>query len=790
MTRFINFDEQFFDNSTGAPVALGTVYFGQPNQDPKTNPKAPVDENGVDLDPIQALTSSGKFVQDINFPAGESYSYIVEDADNNQIDEQQEVSGSDSVSGEDGSSKVGYLPGGTGAVPTNVQDKLREFVSIEDFGAIGNDATNNFTAIDLCNDYCTLIGATMWIPDGIFLCNSQVAITCDVDGVGTIKTGTQIGNGRQGVFSLEANKTIRNISFNCNSLSAAITCQTAASSYATIENVKADLAYRAALGTDALGTAEIVGVTIRGCHITNTGQGEPDFGDGILAVQAKDWIIDGNTIDGFTRIGIVTEGNSDPTEYSTNPIITNNVILNGQSGTPTLPLAGIWCENTNGGTITGNNIDNIVNSTVPWEAYGITIGGFRSGAPTPVNQFVIRDNKINDVRTGIKEGGGLVEGNSITNFRVGMDIGSGGVNTHLQKRFFKNNYMGDATFVFTKDGYYDGVGSTNPPNCLFLLRADGNSEIVIDGLELENIDRGSEATISDIFVTNQLGPTDPAKTTISADVSDNSFNDSAASFSSAVGDTIVTSGFVDPANNGRFLVTSATASKLIVTEGTLNTEAAGASVTIDRPDTFKSLEVKNVKYDQDLVYRCETANRVRRVLFENCPVGMALGARIRAWDEIRYKECDMSRNIPSAAADFTIRCDKLIIEGNRTMFGGNVTTSGFTTGLNGVILRILDNDAGPDFGNRAFKLQIGSFVHVTNNTLNGYSTALVETIAANTCKANFVGNNLINNNGGALIVVNNATDTVAINSTTKDDATATFTNPGGGTVTEANTVTL
>jgi len=46
-----------------------------------------------------------------------------------------------------GSSLVGYLPAGTGAVATTVQAKLQQTVSPEDFGAVGNGVTNDTTAL-------------------------------------------------------------------------------------------------------------------------------------------------------------------------------------------------------------------------------------------------------------------------------------------------------------------------------------------------------------------------------------------------------------------------------------------------------------------------------------------------------------------------------------------------------------------------------------------------------------------------------------------------------------------
>jgi hypothetical protein len=67
--------------------------------------------------------------------------------------------------------------------------------------------------------------------------------------------------------------------------------------------------------------------------------------------------------------------------------------------------------------------------------------------------------------------------------------------------------------------------------------------------------------------------------TVSAAAADNSFNDSASGFPSSLvaGDTVSASGFTSGANNGRFVIVSATAAKIVVSGALLTTEAAAAS---------------------------------------------------------------------------------------------------------------------------------------------------------------------------------------------------------------------
>jgi len=88
---------------------------------------------------------------------------------------------------------VSYTPAGTGAVNTNVQDKLRESVSVKDFGAVGDGVTDDTAAIQAAID----TGKDVFFPEGNYLAagltvnNNQQSFT----GVGGNTKITKNANG-------------------------------------------------------------------------------------------------------------------------------------------------------------------------------------------------------------------------------------------------------------------------------------------------------------------------------------------------------------------------------------------------------------------------------------------------------------------------------------------------------------------------------------------------------------------------------------------------------------------
>lgn len=85
------------------------------------------------------------------------------------------------VIGSTNASLVSYTAGFTGAVAQTVQTKLEQYVSVKDFGAVGDGVTDDTAAIQAALDYCETSGAQIYGNQGTYLITSTLVIKCSGD---------------------------------------------------------------------------------------------------------------------------------------------------------------------------------------------------------------------------------------------------------------------------------------------------------------------------------------------------------------------------------------------------------------------------------------------------------------------------------------------------------------------------------------------------------------------------------------------------------------------------------
>lgn len=120
--------------------------------------------------PFSVGTTSASSVSYI--PSGTLSSLTAQDAIDELASEKVQNA---TLAASSGSSLVGYLPSGTGAVASTVQTKLRESVSVKDFGAVGDGVTDDSAAIQSAIEAVRMVGGgVVNIPAGTFIANGLV----------------------------------------------------------------------------------------------------------------------------------------------------------------------------------------------------------------------------------------------------------------------------------------------------------------------------------------------------------------------------------------------------------------------------------------------------------------------------------------------------------------------------------------------------------------------------------------------------------------------------------------
>jgi hypothetical protein len=145
----------------GKPLENGYVYFGVANQNPITSPVTVYWDAAGTQPAAQPLRTVGGYIMRAGTPANVfysgSYSELVQDHKGRQVFFARTSTDFGiativqnfltNLASSAGASLIGFIQAGVGAILLTVQTKLRQSVHIEDFGGVGDDATDNLLAM-------------------------------------------------------------------------------------------------------------------------------------------------------------------------------------------------------------------------------------------------------------------------------------------------------------------------------------------------------------------------------------------------------------------------------------------------------------------------------------------------------------------------------------------------------------------------------------------------------------------------------------------------------------------
>ena len=180
LSLFAGAGQQFFTNA-GVPLAGGKIFtYGAGGSTPQatytTSAGNIAHSNPIVLDAAGRVPAGGEIWLTNNL----SYKFILQTSANVTVQTLDNISGGvdgASLAAPSGSSLIGFIQAGSGAVARTVQSKLRDTVSVKDFGAVGDGVADDTAAIQAAVNAAVAGGFKQIVfPDGNYVINSTITV--------------------------------------------------------------------------------------------------------------------------------------------------------------------------------------------------------------------------------------------------------------------------------------------------------------------------------------------------------------------------------------------------------------------------------------------------------------------------------------------------------------------------------------------------------------------------------------------------------------------------------------
>ena len=417
--------QQFFTD-VGVPLSGGKLYSYAAGT---TTPQATYTTAAGSIahaNPI-ILDSAGRVsTGEIWLTAGSNYKFVLKTSTDTTIATWDNITGINGTGITSNASNVQYDPAGTGAVSTTVQAKLRQTVSVKDFGATGDGSTDDTTAISNAITYVSTNGGAVYFPAGTYKTSSTLTISspnvtlygdnkdasiilanADSFNVITIGTGanyTEIRNlcvkggattdttAQYSILCSTASTPTKVTIDNCRLTNANSGISIGSGTYWSVTNNQFDtlIGKTSGRGYGVLSPENSQFGIISGNHFvgtTNNGR------HGVyLSVACSNTLVSNNIVDSFNQSAFVISSTSAQPGCFQN-VITSNIIRNGGT-VGTVESSGIVIDGNCGyNTVSNNNILNFQNSGIIANDAGM--GGLC------INNVISGNTIINAYLTGI-----------------------------------------------------------------------------------------------------------------------------------------------------------------------------------------------------------------------------------------------------------------------------------------------------------------------------------------------------------------------------------------------------